>query len=131
MLELGNTNNSYLSYQVGRALGEELGVFGINMNFAPVLDIYSNPNNTVIGNRAFGTSSQVVSKMALSFAKGLESTGIIPVYKHFPGHGDTFEDSHYDLPIINKTKEELMNFELLYNQYSQKSIYKGRFMHYW
>lgn len=113
MLELGNTNNSYLSYQVGRALGEELGVFGINMNFAPVLDIYSNPNNTVIGNRAFGTSSQVVSKMALSFAKGLESTGIIPIYKHFPGHGDTLEDSHYDLPIINKTKEELMNFELL------------------
>lgn len=113
MLELGNTNNSYLSYQVGRALGEELGVFGINMNFAPVLDIYSNPNNTLIGDRAFGTSSQVVSKMALSFAKGLEGTGIIPVYKHFPGHGDTLEDSHYDLPIINKTKEELMNFELL------------------
>ena len=112
MSELGATNDEALSYEVCRVMGEELGVFGINMDFAPVLDIYSNPNNTVIGNRSFGTNAQTVSKMALSFAKGLKSTGVIPVYKHFPGHGDTATDSHYALPVITKTKEELMRLEL-------------------
>lgn len=113
MQSLGNTNDENLSYEVGRVVGEELRVFGVNMDFAPSLDIYSNPQNTVIGNRAFGTTSEVVSKMGLSFANGLKSTGVIPVYKHFPGHGDTKEDSHFTLPVINKTKEELMNMELL------------------
>jgi len=113
MLELGKKEDTTLSYDVGRVVGEELRVFGINMDFAPVLDIYSNPSNTVIGNRSFGKSSEVVSNMAISFAKGLESTGIIPVYKHFPGHGDTLIDSHYDLPVITKTKEELMELELV------------------
>lgn len=113
MQALGNTNDEKLSYEVGRVVGEELRVFGVNMDFAPSLDIYSNPQNTVIGNRAFGTTSEVVSKMGISFANGLKSTGVIPVYKHFPGHGDTKEDSHFTLPVINKTKEELMGMELL------------------
>lgn len=113
MNDLGKTNDKDLSYEVGRVVGEELRVFGINMDFAPSLDIYSNPENTVIGNRAFGSTSEVVSNMGLSFAKGLESTGVIPVYKHFPGHGDTKEDSHFTLPVVNKTKEELMNLELI------------------
>lgn len=112
MYKLGLTNDPNLAYEVGKVIGEELRVFNININFAPVLDIYSNPKNTVIGNRAFGTTSEVVSNMGISLAKGLEETGIIPVYKHFPGHGDTLEDSHNTLPIINKTKEELMNMEL-------------------
>lgn len=112
MYELGLTNDEELAYDVGRVMGEELRVFDINMDFAPVLDIYSNPNNTVIGTRAFGTTSDTVSKMALSFSKGLESTGIISVYKHFPGHGDTDEDSHYTLPVVTKTKEELLDLEL-------------------
>lgn len=113
MYELGLTNDEELAYDVGRVMGEELRVFDINMDFAPVLDIYSNPNNTVIGTRAFGTTSETVSKMALSFSEGLESTGIISVYKHFPGHGDTDEDSHYTLPVITKTKEELLELELI------------------
>lgn len=113
MLDLGNTNDTNLAYSVGRVMGEELRVFGINMNFAPVLDIYSNFNNKVIGNRSFGINSKVVSDMGISFAKGLENTGVIAGYKHFPGHGDTLEDSHYDLPVITKTKEELMQFELV------------------
>lgn len=112
MYQLGLTNDSGLAYEVGRVVGEELRVFNINMNFAPVLDIYSNPENTVIGDRSFGSTSLLVSKMALSFSEGLESTGVISVYKHFPGHGDTFEDSHDELPVISKTKEELMNLEL-------------------
>ena len=113
MYNLGLTNDVDLAYEVGQVVGEELRVFDINMNFAPVLDIYSNPENTVIGNRSFGTTSSLVSNMALSFAKGQESTGIISVYKHFPGHGDTLEDSHNTLPIITKTKEELMELELI------------------
>ncbi len=111
--EIGKTKNTEISRELGRVAGEELRVFGINMNFAPVLDIYSNPLNTVIGHRAFGTNASIVSKMALSFGEGLKSTGIIPVYKHFPGHGDTKEDSHKDLPIINKTKEKLYEQELI------------------
>ena len=112
MYNLGLTNNEELAFNVGRVVGEELRVFNINMNFAPVLDIYSNPENTTIGDRAFGTNSYLVSKMALSFAQGQESTGIISVYKHFPGHGDTLEDSHDTLPVITKTKEELIELEL-------------------
>ena len=112
MYHLGLTKDTKLSYEVGKVVGEELRVFGINMNFAPVLDIYSNKENTVIGDRSFGTTSDLVSKIALSFAEGQESTGIISVYKHFPGHGNTSEDSHYTLPVITKTKEELMNLEL-------------------
>lgn len=111
--EIGKTGNIEISRELGRITGEELRVFGINMDFAPVLDIYSNPLNTVIGNRSFGKDAYVVSKMALSFGEGLQSTGVTPVYKHFPGHGDTNVDSHEDLPIIYKTKEELYEQELI------------------
>ncbi len=113
MLELGKTNDTELSYDVGAVLAKELSAFGINADFAPVLDIFSNPNNTVIGNRAFGTDSETVIKMALPFAHGMESQGIIPTFKHFPGHGDTTSDSHVELPVVTKTKEELYQNELL------------------
>ena len=102
-----------LPYDIGYVIGRELSVFGINMNFAPVVDIYSNPNNTVIGKRAFSNTSDNVSEMALNVGKGLGDNNIIPVYKHFPGHGDTKEDSHYTLPILNKSYEELSNLELV------------------
>ena len=113
MYELGLTNDINLAYEVGRVMGEELRDFNINMDFAPVLDIYSNSENTVIGDRSFGNNPELVTNMALSFSKGLESTDIIPVYKHFPGHGDTYEDSHQELAIIDKTKEELYELELI------------------
>lgn len=113
MLELGKTNDTELSYNVGTVLAKELSAFGVNADFAPVLDVFSNPNNTVIGNRAFGTDSNTVIKMALPFAHGMESQGIIPTFKHFPGHGDTTSDSHVELPVVTKTKEELYQNELL------------------
>jgi len=112
MYSVGATKNTELAKEIGRVTGEELAVFGINMDFAPVADIYSNINNTVIGKRSFGNDYQLVSDMSLAFAQGLESTGVIPVYKHFPGHGDTSVDSHYVLPVINKTKKQLMDMEL-------------------
>lgn len=113
MIELGKTNDTTLAYDTGAVLAKEIAAFGINTDFAPTLDIFSNPNNTVIGNRAFGKDAQTVINMALPFAHGMESEGIIPTFKHFPGHGDTTSDSHVELPVVTKTKEELYQNELL------------------
>lgn len=113
MQQIGKTNDTQLAYNVGKIIAEELQVFGINMDFAPVLDIVSSEKNTVIGNRSFGENAQIVSDMGISLAKGLEENGVIPVYKHFPGHGSTITDSHYDLPVLEKTKEELLSSELI------------------
>lgn len=113
MLSLGNTSDENLAYEVGRVMAEEMRTLGINVVYAPVCDIFSNPNNTVIGNRSFGKTPELVSKMCVSLGKGLEDNGIIATYKHFPGHGDTEADSHYSLPVINKSIEQLLNFELV------------------
>lgn len=111
MYDVGRTKDPHLSKEVARVVAEELRVLGINLNFAPVLDIYSNPQNTVIGTRSFGSDVETVSTMGLSFAEGLQENGVIPVVKHFPGHGDTEADSHFDLPVVTKGKEELLQFE--------------------
>jgi beta-N-acetylhexosaminidase len=112
MQKIGETNDEDLAYQVGEIIAKELNVFGINMNFAPVLDININPDNTVIGSRAFGNNPEIVSKMGLAVAKGMKANRVIPVYKHFPGYGDTAEHPDYGLPVLNKTKEELFELEL-------------------
>lgn len=112
MYYLGQTNDESLAYDVGRVMAEELRTIGVNVVFSPDIDVYSNPDNTVIGKRSFGSDYLLVSKMANSLARGLEDTGVIPTYKHFPGHGDTATDSHKDLPIINKSYAELQNLEL-------------------
>lgn len=113
MSYVGKLDDEQTTYNLGKLIAEELRVFGINMDFAPVIDVYSNPNNTIIGKRAFGSTSKLVSKHGLKLAKGLEDNGVIAVYKHFPGHGNTEVDSHKDLPIVSKTKEELMNLDLI------------------
>ena len=113
MYDLGKTNDEDLAYQVGKVMAEEMRTLGINVVFAPVLDIYSNENNTVIGKRSFGTSPDLVSKMALSLARGLEDNEVIATYKHFPGHGDTTTDSHIDLPILDKSYQDLLQEELI------------------
>lgn len=111
MSVIGKTNDTGMAFDVGRLLGMELNVLGFNMNFAPVVDtLYIDSN--VIGDRSFGNNPELVSKMGLSLARGLEDRGIIPVYKHFPNHGSTSEDSHDGLPEINKTKEQLINEDL-------------------
>ena len=99
-------------FALGQTLGEDLRSLGYSVNFAPVLDIYSNPRNTVIGDRAFGSDLQTVIDRALPFADGLAASGILPVVKHFPGHGDTAEDSHSALPVVSKTVDELEALEL-------------------
>jgi len=111
--EIGLKNNKDYAYNNGKSMGESLKVTGFNMNYAPVLDIFSNPQNTVIGDRAFGSDIETVSTMGISTMKGIEDEGIISVVKHFPGHGDTFVDSHYGLPIVYKSLKELDNFEFI------------------
>lgn len=92
---IGEVNNSVFSYKVGNILAEKIKSFGFNMDFAPVLDINSNPKNPVIGDRSFGSNEKIVSKL------GIQENRVIPVVKHFPGHGDTKVDSHIGLPVVN------------------------------
>ncbi|MCM1370938.1 MAG: beta-N-acetylhexosaminidase [Clostridium sp.] len=113
MYDLGKTNDEHLSYQVGKIMAEELRTIGANVTYAPVADIYLNKNNTVIGKRSFSENPDTVSKMSTNLAKGLEENGVIATYKHFPGHGDTDIDSHYNLPVINKTYNEINEVELI------------------
>lgn len=113
MYNLGSTNEEDLAYQVGKVMAEQLKTIGVNVVYAPVVDIYSNPSNSVIGERSFGTNKETVSLMSIALAKGLEDNGIVATYKHFPGHGDTDIDSHANLPIINKTLDELYDLELV------------------
>ncbi|MBW9171119.1 beta-N-acetylhexosaminidase [Clostridium estertheticum] len=110
---IGNLNDSDLSYNIGKIIGDELKIYGFNMDFAPVLDINSNPNNPIIGDRSFGNNSKIVSKLGIKTMKGMSNNNIIPVIKHFPGHGDTSVDSHVGLPVVNKDINLLNNFELL------------------
>lgn len=113
MSTVGNKDDEDLTYNIGKLTAEELRVFGINMDFAPVIDVFSNPNNKVIGKRSFGSTPELVSKHGLAFSKGLEDNNVISSFKHFPGHGNTEVDSHKDLPIVSKTKEELMKSDLI------------------
>ncbi len=113
MYSLGKTEDTSLAFETGKVMAEEMGALGINVAFAPVLDIYSNPNNKVIGKRSFSYNPDTVSNMAINLAEGMETSGVIPTYKHFPGHGDTATDSHIKLPVIRKTKAELYSRELI------------------
>ena len=99
-------------FELGRTLAAQCAAFGFNLDFAPDMDVWSNPDNTVIGDRAFGTDAGTVTGAANMAALGLLSQGVIPVAKHFPGHGDTAVDSHYGLPVVDKTLEELETLEL-------------------
>ena len=112
MRALGHLNDKVITYEYGCNLGKRLKEIGFNLNFAPVLDINSNPSNPVIGNRSFGSTAEIVTDHGIELMEGIRSQGIIPTVKHFPGHGDTDVDSHYDLPLVDKNKEELMGLEL-------------------
>jgi beta-N-acetylhexosaminidase len=110
---IGQANSSDLSYDIGQLLGQEVNALGLNLDFAPVLDINSNPNNQVIGDRSFGSDPQLVGKLGLATMQGIESQNVISVVKHFPGHGDTSVDSHIGLPIVYNGRDRLESFELV------------------
>ena len=113
MSEIGKTMDERIAFELGVKMGAELKSIGVDMDMAPVLDIFSNPQNKVIADRAFGTNGEIVKKMAFAYADGLKTENIIAVGKHFPGHGDTSKDSHIDLPIIEKDLETLKQLELI------------------
>lgn len=98
--------------EVGRAMGRELASLGINLNFAPVLDIHTNPENPVIGERAFGATPEAVVAGALPFMQAMQAEGVLACGKHFPGHGDTSVDSHLGLPRLEIGVEALRQREL-------------------
>jgi beta-N-acetylhexosaminidase len=112
MRTLAAAGDMQLTYDVAQVLGRQLRAIGINLNFAPVLDVDTNPQNPVIGDRAFGCTPDVVIEHALAFADGLRDGGVLSCGKHFPGHGDTDLDSHLALPTLRHDRARLDEVEL-------------------
>jgi beta-N-acetylhexosaminidase len=112
-LTLGALNDENLIYRMGLAVGDQCKRIGVHVNYAPVVDINNNPNNPVIGYRSFGEDKEKVSRFGVAYMKGMQDAGIMACAKHFPGHGDVDVDSHYDLPVINKTRKQLDSMELV------------------
>jgi len=120
---LGAVQDTNLIYQMGKEFGEQMKMLGIQMNFAPVADINTNPANPVINYRSFGEDKQNVAVKTWMVAKGMQDAGVIPVAKHFPGHGDTQSDSHLTLPLIPHDKARLDQLETYPFRYlSEKGI---------
>ncbi|NIQ03152.1 MAG: beta-N-acetylhexosaminidase [Nitrospinaceae bacterium] len=110
---VGHAPSGDLAYRLGKTLAAELAAAGINMDYAPVLDVNTNPDNPIIGDRAISPDPQCVADRALHFMTGFRDAGMIPVGKHFPGHGDTKLDSHLDLPYVDRDAAVLEAVELL------------------
>lgn len=110
---IGRTGNAQMAYAVGHAMAVELRSAGIDLSFSPVLDVHSNPANPVIGDRSFGADPALVAAMGVAQMRGLLAGGILPCAKHFPGHGDTSQDSHHELPMVRRTRAELDTLELI------------------
>ena len=115
---LGAISDEKLLYEYGREMARECRLLGIHVNFAPVLDVNSNPSNPVIGYRSFGEDPARVSRLGVAYSRGLEEGGVMSVSKHFPGHGDTSVDSHKALPTVSHDRTTLNMVDLLpFNQY--------------
>ncbi|MBE3576374.1 MAG: beta-N-acetylhexosaminidase [Limnochordales bacterium] len=111
-MALGATGSVEFARRQGEITGQELRTVGINVNFAPVVDVNNNPRNPVIGIRSLGEDPQAVSRLAVAYIEGLQKAGVMATAKHFPGHGDTTVDSHVGLPVINHPRERLETVEL-------------------
>ena len=109
---LGAMDDNRLVYHMGADIGRQLRRIGVHVNFAPVVDINNNPQNPVINTRAFGEDKDKVTQKGLAYMLGLQDNGILACAKHFPGHGDTDTDSHYDLPLLNHSYERIDSLEL-------------------
>lgn len=109
---VGQTGDVRLARRIGEAIGRELCSVGIDIDYVPVLDVHSNPDNPVIGDRAFASDPDTVARFAIAMMRGLHAGGVIPCGKHFPGHGDTASDSHFDLPVVARSRAGLNRIEL-------------------
>lgn len=112
-LTLGALTDENLVFRMGLAVGEQCKRIGVHVNYAPVVDINNNPNNPVIGYRSFGEDKEKVARFGVAYMKGMQDAGIMACAKHFPGHGDVDVDSHFDLPVINKSMAQLDSMELV------------------
>jgi beta-N-acetylhexosaminidase len=110
---LGEINSPKMGFQFGAIMAKELKSVGINLNFAPVVDVNTNPDNPVMKGRMFSSDPEVCGKMGSAVCRGIQKMGVAAVAKHFPGHGDTKVDSHFDLPRIDKSLKELETVELI------------------
>jgi len=110
---LGKAGSDELAYRFGLGMGKELRAMGINMDYAPVLDVHSNPTNPIIGQRALDSNPKKVARLGAGLIRGFYDAGVIPVGKHFPGHGDTSQDSHLTLPRVERNRESLEKIELV------------------
>jgi len=119
-MTLGAIRDNQLIEQFGKQLAQQCKRIGVNINFAPVVDININPENPIIGNRSFGENRDNVTNKASAFIKGLQSENVLACAKHFPGHGDTASDSHTSLPVLNFNRNRLDSIEL----YPYKKIVK-------
>ena len=109
---LGTTGDMELIRAYGAEVARQCQLMGIHINFAPVVDVNINPQNPVIGTRSFGDSPELVARCAIAYGQGLESGGVLSVAKHFPGHGDTSEDSHKTLPTVSASRKRMQRVEL-------------------
>lgn len=113
MSVIGATSDVTKAYEAGEAIGGYLSEYGFNLDFAPVADVLTNPDNTVVKERSFGSDPQIVSEMDTQFLRGLHEHGVIGCLKHFPGHGATLEDTHEGYAYTDRTKAQLMETELI------------------
>ena len=111
-MALGATNSTALAERAGEITAVELAAVGVNLNFAPVMDVNNNLDNPVIGRRSFGELPELVSRLGVPYIRGLQRHGVLATAKHFPGHGDTTVDSHFDLPTVNHDRERIHALEL-------------------
>lgn len=111
--EIGESNDTNVAYEAGKTIGNELKELGFDVDFAPVADVNTNEQNTVIGDRAYSSDAQIAAEMVVAFIKGLNENGISACAKHFPGHGDTIEDSHNGIAVAYHTLEEMEKTEWL------------------
>lgn len=109
---VGRADDVLLSRRMGAALAEELKACGIRLDFAPVVDVDTNPKNPIIGDRSFGDDPELVGRHGAAFVEGLQGGGVAACAKHFPGHGDTDVDSHLDLPVVDHSMSRLRDVEL-------------------
>lgn len=123
MRDIGATGDEALAERTGRLLAHEVSAVGFDWDFAPVMDVDTNPQNPVIGDRSFGRTPELVSRMGVALARGLEAGGVASCAKHFPGHGDTSQDSHLELPSLPHDMDRLRAVELApFRAYAQAGL---------
>jgi beta-N-acetylhexosaminidase len=113
MAAVGKLDSTSVAFKLAMCMGLEMRAVGVNLDFAPCVDVFTNPKNTVIGDRALSTDPEQVAKLASALVRGFIKSGIIPCAKHFPGHGNTLADSHEELPVEDCDLERLKNVELV------------------